>query len=257
MLVNRVRHDWPEKADFGIDYGDKNWYSFFHFPIPFYIRVNDEIVLSRPDACIMLPPMAYRYFHCYEPSTHNFLFLRKEAAELVEKYNIPLNELMYLGNTSFISDMFQKMELEFYSDNPHKEVLMDGYVEEFLIKLSRAIYSPPPVEVSVNEQIMLRNVRQAVLSQCEKKWTVSKMAALASLSPSRFHAVYSSIFGTTPINDLSLARIHFAKVLLRSKENYTIQDITEKVGYQSQCHFINKFKQITGKTPSKYRKKHR
>jgi len=257
MLIMRVRHDWPEKADYGIDYGPKDYYSFFHFPIPFYIQVRGEVVLCKPNSCIFVPPGAPRYFHCYEASAHNFMFLKKDVAPLLREYQIPEDALLCLSNAAFISDIFQRMELEFYSDSPYKEAMLDAYLREFLIKLSRGIHVAASVEVSIQEQMKLRNVRHEVLSQCEKKWTVAEMAALASLSPSRFHALYSAMFGTTPIGDLTIAKIDYARTLLRAKEYYSIQEITDMVGYQSQCHFINKFKKIKGITPHQYRKKFR
>ena len=255
MLVQHALHDWPRKADYGIDYGGRNAYSFFHFPIPFYIQINGEVVQCEPGACVLLPPLAYRYFHCYEPSTHNLLFLNPEAESLIKKYRIPENQLFYPENTAFISDIFRKMEIECYSKNPHKAELLDAYLEEFLILLSRELYGIENEGISFGEEANLRKVRYEVHSKCQEKWTVAQMAELASLSPSRFYSLYSKVFGTTPIADLAVAKIDYAKDLLRAKEHYSIPDITEKVGFQSQSHFIRKFKQITGTTPHKYRKR--
>lgn len=259
MIIRNVRHDWPNKAGHYIDYSGHlhNYYSFFHFPVPFEVLSEGEVIKVKPNACILLHPGAYRYFKCENPSIHSFLFISREADELMEHYPIPGGKVFYPGNPTFISEILQKMEQERNSDNPDKERLLTLYLEEFLIKLSRSLQEHIPEEVSLTEQVKMRNLRQEILSQPEKKWTVADMAALASLSPSRFHAVYRSVFGSSPINDLTIARIDYAKSLLRSREHYTLQELTEMLGYQSQCHFINKFKAVTGMTPGAYRKKYR
>ena len=255
MLIQYALHDWPRKADYGINYGGRNTYAFFHFPIPFHIMIKGEVVQCRPGACVLLPPMEYRYFHCYEPSTHNLMFLHPEAEELIKKYRIPENQLFYPKNTAFISDIFRKIELERRLHNPHKEELLDAYLEEFLILLSRELHGVETDGIGSGAEENLWKVRSEVHSRCQERWTVARMAELASLSPSRFHALYSKVFGVTPIADLAVAKIDYAKDLLRAKAHYSIPDITEMVGFQSQSHFVRKFKKITGITPHQYRKR--
>ena len=107
------------------------------------------------------------------------------------------------------------------------------------------------------EREKLGQVRQTVLSNPEKRWTVAEMATLASLSPSRFHAVYKSIFGTYPLKDLIEAKIRYAGSLLLSDESLILPQVSEMLGYNDQYHFIRQFKAVTGLTPGQYRKEKR
>lgn len=258
MLIRKVRHDKPEKAGFGLNYSGHNYYSFFHFPIPFDVVVNGELFHTRPNACIFVPPMAHRCFRCNRSSTHNFLFINQTERSFLERYDIPENQLLYPTDASFISDIFREMELEYHSDNPYKEQLLNSYLEEFLIKLSRSVHDCSDLtDISIADRMKLRDLRYRILSQPEKKWTVVQMAEMMSLSPSRFHAVYKQVFLRPPMSDVAVAKIAYAKELLRDETHYTLQDITEMLGYQSQCHFINKFKAIAGVTPGEYRRAHR
>ena len=83
------------------------------------------------------------------------------------------------------------------------------------------------------------------------------MAQKAALSPSRFHSVYKTMFGTTPIRDVLEAKIDYAKILLLADDFLSIQDVTDKLGYKSPYYFITQFKAVTGMTPGVYRKKNR
>ncbi|RZN82016.1 MAG: AraC family transcriptional regulator [Winogradskyella sp.] len=47
-------------------------------------------------------------------------------------------------------------------------------------------------------------------------------------------------------------RVEYAKVLLTSNNNYTIEAIGQESGFKSKSSFYNAFKKITGKTPSSF-----
>lgn len=49
-------------------------------------------------------------------------------------------------------------------------------------------------------------------------------------------------------------RIEYAKELL-GQENISVADLCRKVGYGNVSHFIKLFREVTGVTPAKYRKK--
>lgn len=259
MLLVKVRHDWPEKAGFRISRPDGvPTYTFLHFSTAVQFQFGDKIVEARPGACIFYAPNVPQFFHSQRPIIHNWMHGEPALCTLLEQYNIPQNCLLYPSNTAFISEIFRKMEVERFSNHPNRETLTDGYIQEFLILFSRALQSDAPTPaVSRQTRDKLRSVRQQVLSQPEKQWTVGEMAALASLSPSRFHAVYKSLFATSPMQDAIEAKIRYAKSLLLADEQLTLPAVAEKLGYNDQFHLIRQFKSVTGMTPGAYRKYHR
>jgi len=257
MVVTNVRHDWPEKAGFLISRpkGRKD-YTFLHFSTAIDFEINGETVKAQPGACIFYAPDVPQCFYSSQDVIHNWIHTDESLFYLLEKYEIPQNCLIYINNTAFISEIFQKIEQEFYSANPYKEELIQGYLTEFLIKFSRAVKKKnAPVVIHRKDRDKLRNVRKEILSQPEKRWTVSEMAKLTALSASRFHAVYKSLFGTSPMRDVIEAKIGYAKSLLLSDEQLTLTEVAEKLGYNDQYHFIRQFKSVTGQTPGAYRKR--
>ena len=154
-----------------------------------------------------------------------------------------------------ISEKLRKMEAEFYSEYPFREQMLDNQVEAFWIWLHRML-QPTTSSVMVSHRIKtaITEVRMQILSAPEKKWTLAQMAALVPLSPSRFHAVYKTLFGTTPTRDLIYAKVHCAKTLLQANPELSLKEAAEQLGYNDQYHFIRQFKSVTGKTPGAYRK---
>ena len=257
MLLHSVRHDWPEKAGFMISRPrGVSSYTFLHFSTAVRFRFEGHEVEAAPGACIFFAPGQPQWFRADQPVIHNWMHLDPDFGALLERFAIPCNCLLYPGETGFISEIFRKIELEFFSDRPHREELIGGLLTEFLIRFSRALQmeGPTPV-ISRALRENLRAARRQILSQPEKKWTVAEMAALASLSPSRFHAVYKALFGTSPLQDVIDARIRSAKSLLLSDEGLTLPEVAERLGYQNHYHFIRQFKAVTGQTPGAYRKK--
>lgn len=255
MIVHSVRHDWPEKAGFllsrphGLSY-----YTFLHFTNAATFRFGKETVTTRPGACIFYAPSVPQWFHSEQDLIHNWIHVDPSLSELLNRYEIPQNCLLYPETPEFISDLFRKIELEYFSDHPYKQDLMEGYVREFVIKFSRSLKKELPSPLPQKDSDKLREARRLILARPEETWTVAKMASMVSLSPSRFHAVYKAQFGTSPLKDLIDAKIRHAKSLLLSDQSVTVLTVAEALGYHDQYHFIRQFKAVTGETPAAYRR---
>lgn len=231
------------------------YYNFFHFYKPIEIRVQGQLIRTQPNACIISRPAEPRWFDFHEDTTMNWTHNDVSVAPLIEKYGLPLGEVFYPRNPSFIPNIFRKMRDEFYSHNPYREELLDHYMEELLIQLSRSILDDDlNLQISDVAGKRMRELRWRWLSQPEKNWTVETMAEQACLSPSRFHAVYRAMFGSSPMKDVIHTKIDLAKTLLLSGEDMVLPTVAEKLGYKSQYHFIRQFKAVTGMTPGAYRR---
>lgn len=259
MQLHSIRHDWPEKAGFLISRPNgHSQFTFLHFTTPVILRVNNQTIHASPGACIFYSPGTPQWFYSEDMLIHNWMHVSSDLNALLETYSIKTNTLYYPNNPAFISEIFRRIELEFFSDNPHKETLIHCYMQEFLINFCRAISTNVAIPtVSRSDRIKFRRIRQEVLSQPDNKWTVARMADLANLSPSRFHAQYKAVFGSSPIQDVIAARVSYAKSILLSDSALTLPEVAEILGYNDHFHFIRQFKSVTGLTPGEYRKNHK
>ena len=255
MLIARIQYNWHQEAGSCISTPVWGYYNFFYFYNPVEIRVQGELIQTQPNACIISRPMESRWFNFREDSTMNWIHNDASIAPLIEKYRLPVGEVFYPCNPSFIPDLFRKIRSEFYSQNPYREELLDGYMEELLIKLSRSIREEELGHtIGGVEGRRMRDLRFQMLSHPEKNWTVEDMAKQVSLSPSRYHALYKKLFGSSPMKDVINAKIDMAKTILLSDETTTLPVVAQRLGYKNQYHFIRQFKAVTGLTPGAYRK---
>ena len=258
MYIKRIWYDWRQKAGDSITGKVNQYYNLFHFPTPIQIKVDGEMIETRPDACILTERGRHRWFYFPEDSSMNWFHTNHEATDLFEKYDIPVNSVFYPNDPEFLGEFFRKMRMEFVSDAPHSKEMLDHYFHEFLIKLSRSLHQDSEQTItSKTERKKLEDLRARILSQPEKEWTVESMASSVSLSASRFHAVYKSLFSSSPMNDVIRARVDAAKVLLISSPDAPVTELAEKLGYKNPYHFIRQFKAVTGITPGAYQKKNR
>ncbi len=257
MLIYNVRHNWPKKAGYTVDRPvGRPHYIFAHYYSDVTLYCADQIYQIPAGGCIIIAPHTPHKLYCSHDLTHNWLHLGPEVEELINKYYIPLNSPFFPHNSNAISHMLRKMELEFYSSNPFREDLLEGYVKELLIWLHRSVKDLPVTKSFSNSTVhKMTAARRTILSTSEKNWTLEEMAALIPFSSSRFHTLYKTLFGTTPTKDLIDMRVSLAKSLLRSNQDMPLADVAEKLGYNDQYHFIRQFKSVTGQTPGKYRKK--
>ena len=187
----------------------------------------------------------------------NWIHAVSEIEPLLERFSIPMNTVFYPKNTGFISDMFRKMRMELMTREEHYETILDSYMVQFLAMLSRSIQAEQGLELNSADQSKLYRIRWQILSNADKKWTVEEMAEMASLSPSRFHAVYKSLFGSSPMQDVIRAKMDLAKTILLLESKPTLSEVAERLGYKNTQHFIMQFKAATGMTPGAYRRNNR
>lgn len=255
MLIYDVRHDWPKKAGYYLDrpHG-RPYYIFAHYYTDVTLTCGDQCHKIPAGGCVLMEPNIAHRMECTEDLVHNWIHLDQRVEPLLHKYNIPINTPFYPRGHETLSDIFWKMETEFYSEKPFKWELLESYVNSFLIWLSRAIQEHNTQTFSPQTVQKMTEARKTILSSSERRWTLQEMAQLIPFSPSRFHALYKALFGTTPTKDLIDIRVSLAKSLLQTRPEITMAEAAEILGYNDQYHFIRQFKTITGQSPGKYHK---
>ena len=252
IRITRARHNWPERAGFIIDrpHGLRE-YTFLHFKCSVEILVNGETVTAPAGSVIVYGPDTPQWFHSSGPLLHDWMHMEGNVKALLQEQGLEPDKLYVLKNSGFITPILRQIELEVLTKQPAGDMLTELKFRELLILFGRSCTNQEELPDSAAVK-RLRQVRSAVFSQLEQYWPVTRMAELAYLSPSRFHALYRAAFGISPVDDLIRARIDTAKNRLTDTDE-PVQCIAEQLGYRNVTHFCRQFKAFTGMTPSAFR----
>lgn len=121
--------------------------------------------------------------------------------------------------------------------------------------LAPAPSDPTRVESPANALAFwrLQKVRRFIDANIDAPLCLADLAAVAGLSRMYFAAQFRAATGQRPHDYVLARRVARAQTLLRSSDE-TLVNIALDVGFQSQAHFCNVFKKLTGRTPAAWRR---
>ncbi len=150
-------------------------------------------------------------------------------------------------------------------DLPAETAIYSGSAEE-LFRQVFLLYGSPAAENVLEALILnlqgenssvysgiMQSLRADIALNPAKDWSIKDMALSVGLSVGHMQELYKKLFGLSPMQDVFLQRTGRAKEYL-SGTKLPIAEICTLCGYQNVEHFSRQFKQITGQTPSGYRK---
>ena len=177
--------------------------------------------------------------------------LFRSDEEFLRDLKIPFDEVVQIGDINSLSNLIKSMCYENFSTNLYKAASTRHYLSLFFIKLSEKI------QYAANENVSsyydkMAVIRTKIYNMPYIDWNIDGLAAELNLSKSYFQHLYKQIFGVSAISDVINSRVEHGKYLLSSTD-FSVRQIAEKCGYDSDIHFMRQFKSKSGMTPSAYR----
>lgn len=160
-------------------------------------------------------------------------------------------------NRALVEKVFRRVFQLMQSSQPDAPVWLHAETARLLALLFESRQSSD--EASKLEPDLPARLRKPVESMrlyYHRSWPVSQLAALAGMSPSHFFRTFKQWMGTSPHEWLRRQRITQAKRRLIETDD-PIKQVALQTGYSDQFFFSKDFKQVTGYTPSEYRRRER
>lgn len=151
-----------------------------------------------------------------------------------------------------------RMMEEQQNPNEGSEVLLTGYLTEFLVLIRRAVTrareraTRPAADRKRRIQVSIEFMQDAK----SRGAPLEALARKAFMSVSHFSHVFKEATGEPPKRYLIKERIERAKELLRSTD-HSASEIAGILEYESPSFFYRQFKQKTGMTTSQFRQRSR
>ncbi len=166
-----------------------------------------------------------------------------EPDVFLEAINVFVNEFTSIYKIKVLDELMEPLKID----------CLDSYREKFmsfLLQMQTKIQDDSDVDVTAAK------IQEAVSYINENYATDLNMAVVSnhiSMNYSLFSAEFKNYTGTNFVNYVKDLRMNEAKKLL-TETNLKVNEISAKVGYDNEKHFMKSFKVYAGVSPSEYRK---
>lgn len=100
---------------------------------------------------------------------------------------------------------------------------------------------------------IITRVMYFISEHYSEKISLTELAKISNCSVTYLSRIFKQSTGMTLYNYITSVRVSNAQTLLR--ENLSVTEVCFLCGFNDCSNFINTFKKITGKTPSKFQNK--
>lgn len=160
-----------------------------------------------------------------------------------------------LQTHAWLKSTLNQLSAEYLSQQPGNEIVINKLTEVVIIELLRIDFGRSGKDTFIgalhDKQISL--ALKLMHAEPEEPWTLEKLAEKVALSRAGFTKRFRDLVGQPMFEYLTNLRMQRARMLLR-ETTYSIYDVANRVGYDSDLSFSKAFKRATGMTPTSYRK---
>jgi len=214
------------------------------------ITEDGERESTKGDLWIFPPGVKYRYTHTTGDELEYLYvhFTGSEVERTLGECSLKLYpERNHLKDDSSVYQRFHSIFDAFGYHDDLRDRELSALLERLLVACGRAV-----VCRDVNGRALKRSLAY-ISAKYNTRITVSALAEMENLSPSRYSTLFRSIVGSPPMEYVTKLRISTACALL-STTDYTVARIGMAVGYSDPHFFSRIFKKITGTSPQDFRK---
>jgi AraC-like DNA-binding protein len=153
---------------------------------------------------------------------------------------------------SKIQKLFRQLQDIWVLKNDADVILAKSLIYQMMAEIFRqqeAAYISPAAKEKI--AVAIRYLRKHLY---DTDLRVSDLYELLGMSDTYFRILFRQVYAMTPIQYMNLERIEQAKSLFLSGDFHTVEKVALAVGYSDQFYFSKVFKEITGKTPTVWKR---
>lgn len=183
----------------------------------------------------------------------HFFFRTMSVLDVLDYYELP--NIIPAAKSAEISSYLEQLvalpHVLDFGDSVNQQVLGAGFCAALLRFGKLKPEKGRDIDKNLNRCLPVMQL----LANTIKMPPVETLARSIYLSNSRFLAIFRSVTGMSPGQYFEHER-YLKACLLLSRDELTISEISERLGYYSAFHFSRKFKTQSGLPPNVYRKMH-
>lgn len=182
---------------------------------------------------------------------------RNECIYLGFEYNNTLGALsfgVFDDTDNKLFNIVGAMENEVQTHSPYSNNCLNSYLNVLLFNVTRNTKIKENSDDSIipKNRSLLSNIVEFFDQNYSEPINITEYFESIGYSYHHLRHTFKEIYGVSPNQYLARKRIDEAKKLLLTTE-YSLDEISEKCGFNSTSHFVSNFKKETQTTPAKFR----
>jgi AraC-like DNA-binding protein len=182
-----------------------------------------------------------------------FVFESNDAGLLVSL----LPALVHVRGAERLSTLVQLVREEAIEGRPGRDLVLARLLEVMLIEALRSTQGEkaPAGMLRGLADARLATAMREMHGEPARSWTMEELARKAAMSRSAFFDRFTRAVGLPPMEYLLAWRMALAKDLLR-RQDISLAEVAERVGYGSASTFSTAFSRHVGRPPSHFAREH-
>jgi|GEM_PF-1080580 len=233
------------------------------FRAPVMIRTVSGKERAETGDCIVHDP-AFPMWHAAIPElphgfSNDWIYVSPTVmVPVLDELAVPRNVLLPTGNPGLLEEPLRRIRSEMETDDGCSERIVRDTIFRMLAEVRRSAREYRKLRDIMTDAERRRHaefvrIRERILAEPEKEYTIRELAARANLSPERFAVLYRKFFHASPLAEILDARLIKARRLLKTT-TFQIKEIAGECGWRDEHYFARLFRQKTGITPGEFRR---
>ncbi len=216
---------------------------------------NISYRIKRGDIFFVAPEAPHKYSPVKSPWLVRYIvFSGCELGSIFSSLNLPRSGAVCNDNELFAESqkIADSIFAAYNSEKISRHITASAYLYELLALISKRVnqYSR---ERTASVQRLSSTVQYINDNLGNKALSSEILSANSGISHPHMCRLFKTAYHMTPREYIIHTRLEYAKYLLCSEKNMTVQTISDKCGFNSSGYFIKVFKSKTGITPIEFR----
>jgi AraC-like DNA-binding protein len=163
--------------------------------------------------------------------------------------------IVQTGGKRSIAVLYHQVQTVFQSRSTPAGLKAVGYLHLLLAEYAQALTPQQPIDplLAGGGERIAQQALQYLSTQYAEPITIELMAETLGYNRAYLSTLFKKHTGLTPVTFLLRLRIDKARLLLRERQELTVEQIASSVGFQDPLYFSKQFKRLYNMSPTDYR----
>ncbi len=220
-----------------------------------YMQIETDRILLQANSLIMIGPQVQHTEFSNPLDPLDYYVIGVEGLKITTERPIEYSVISVSSGHSTIRQCFDNILKEMHNQREGFEEVCQYYLAILTLLIKRKDNISYELVDTQNSSRECHKAKQYIEAHYHDKITLDSLSETCNLTKYYLSHKFTELYGKSPMAYLTEVRIRVAKDLLKTT-NYSMEEISEAVGFSSGSYFSQVFQKVEHMSPQQYRKSH-